>query len=108
MICQSIDFALVVLLLLMFEVYGNIGILKTEFFNFAGTERVKQNQKKFKKIQISTKPFFIFHWQFNPFVLGILLERGGGDNTDLHSNNHISKTVKVNVTFTKCFFNNIQ
>ena len=105
MICQSIDFALVVLLLLMFEVYGNIGILKIEFFNFAGTERVKQNQKKLKNIQISTKPFFIFHWQFNPFVLGILLEWGGGDNTDLHSNNHISKTVKVNVTFTKCFFN---
>ena len=61
MICQSIDFAPVVLLLLMFEVYGNIGILKIEFFNFAGTERVKQNQKKSKNIQISTKPFFIFH-----------------------------------------------
>ena len=58
MICQSIDFALVVLLLLMFEVYG---ILKIEFFNFAGTERVKQNQKKLKNIQISTNPFFIFH-----------------------------------------------
>ena len=61
MICQSIDFALVVLLLLMFEVYGNTGILKIEFFNFAGTERVKQNQKKLKNIQISTNPFFIFH-----------------------------------------------
>ena len=56
MICQSIDFALVVLLLLMFEVYENIGILKIEFFNF-----VKQDQKKSKNIQISTKPFFIFH-----------------------------------------------
>ena len=61
MICKSIDVALVVLLLLMFEVYRNIGILKIEFFNFAGTGRVKQNQNKLKNIQISTKPFFIFH-----------------------------------------------
>ena len=31
--------------LLMFKVYGNIGILKIDVFNFSGTERVKQNQK---------------------------------------------------------------
>ena len=37
----------------MFKVYGNIGILKTEFFNFSGTERVKQN---FKKIKTHPKP----------------------------------------------------
>ena len=31
--------------LVMFKVYGNIGILKIDVFNFSGTERVKQNQK---------------------------------------------------------------
>ena len=31
--------------LVMFKVYGNIGILKIDIFNFSGTERVKQNQK---------------------------------------------------------------
>ena len=33
------------------KVCGTIGISKIEFFNFSGTERVKQNQKKFKTIQ---------------------------------------------------------
>ena len=41
MVCRLIDFALVVLKLLMFKVCGIIGISKTEFFNFSGTERVK-------------------------------------------------------------------
>ena len=48
MICRLIDFALVVLELLMFKVCGIIGISKIEFFNFSGTERVKQNQKNLK------------------------------------------------------------
>ena len=41
MVCRLIDFALVVLKLLMFKVCGIIGISKIEFFNFSGTERVK-------------------------------------------------------------------
>ena len=50
MISRLIDFALVVLKLLMFKVCGIIGISKIEFFNFSGTERVKQNKiKKNKK-----------------------------------------------------------
>ena len=40
MILRLIDFALVVLQLLMFKVYRIIGISKIEFFNFSGTDRV--------------------------------------------------------------------
>ena len=39
-------FALAVLWLLMFKVCGIIGISNIVFFNFSGTEKVKQNQKK--------------------------------------------------------------
>ena len=45
MVCRLIDFALVVLKLLMFKVCVIIGISKIEFFNLCGTERVKKNQK---------------------------------------------------------------
>ena len=38
MVCSLIDFALVVLRLLMFKICGIIGI---EFFNYFGNERVK-------------------------------------------------------------------
>ena len=48
MVCKSTDFALVVFKLLMFKVGGIIVISEIEFFNFSGTERVKQNQKKIK------------------------------------------------------------
>ena len=41
MVCRLIDFALVVLKLLMFKGRGIIGISKIEFFNFSGTERLK-------------------------------------------------------------------
>ena len=41
MVCRLIDFALVVLKLLMFKGRGVIGISKIEFFNFSGTERLK-------------------------------------------------------------------
>ena len=40
MVCRLIDFALVVLKLLMFKFCVTIGISKIEFFNFSGTERV--------------------------------------------------------------------
>ena len=52
MVCRLIEFALVVLKLLMFKVFAIIGISKIEFFNFSGTERVKQNQK----IKNNSKP----------------------------------------------------
>ena len=51
MACGLIEFALVVLKLLMFKVCGIIGISKIEFFYFSGTERVKQNQKNLKTIK---------------------------------------------------------
>ena len=44
--CRLIDFALVVLKLLMFKVCGSIDISKVECFNLSGTERVKQNPFK--------------------------------------------------------------
>ena len=43
MVCRLIDFALVVLRLLMFKVCGSIGISKIEFFNYSGNERVNLN-----------------------------------------------------------------
>ena len=45
MIFRLIDFALVVLKLLMFKVCGIIGISKIEFINFSGTERAKSCKK---------------------------------------------------------------
>ena len=48
MVCRLIDFALVVLKLLIIKFCVVIGISKAEFFNFSGTERVKQNEKKCK------------------------------------------------------------
>ena len=41
MVCRLIDFGLVPLKLLMFEVCVIVGISKIEFFNFYGTKRVK-------------------------------------------------------------------
>ena len=50
MVYRLIDFALVVLALLMFEVCGIIGLSKIEFFHFSGNERVKTTLfKKAKK-----------------------------------------------------------
>ena len=48
LVCKLIDFALVVLKLLMFNVSGIIGISKIEFFNFSSPERVKQYHQKIK------------------------------------------------------------
>ena len=45
MICRLIVFELLALQLFMFKVCGTIGMSKIEFFNFFGTERLKQNQK---------------------------------------------------------------
>ena len=52
MISRLIDFAFVVLQLLMFKVCGIIELSKNEFFDFSGTERVKQNKNKIKKPSI--------------------------------------------------------
>ena len=43
MVCRLIDFALVVLELLMFQVCGTICISKIEFFNFSGNEKVNNS-----------------------------------------------------------------
>ena len=49
MVCRLIEFALVVVKLLMFNVCGIIGISDVEFFNFLSTKRVQQNQKPEKE-----------------------------------------------------------
>ena len=46
MIIILLEFAIVLLQLLMFKVPGIIGISKIKLFNCFGTERIKQNQKK--------------------------------------------------------------
>ena len=50
MVCRLIDFALLILKLLMFKLCAIIGISKIGFFNFSGKERVKQNHKNLKTI----------------------------------------------------------
>ena len=45
MVYRLIDFAFVVLKLLLFKVCGIIGISKNEIFNFSGPERVKQSNQ---------------------------------------------------------------
>ena len=111
MTSRFIDFALVILYLLMFKVCGVIGISMIEFFNFSGTERVKQNKKNFKnqskpskllsltlfkQFQQKAHIFLAFCWK-----LSFPLTYWAGDGTDLPSNSNISKTVAVNIVFAK-------
>ena len=57
MVFSLIDFALVVLNLLMFEVCVIIGISKIEIFNFSGAERVKKNRLAVS-LFLETKRYF--------------------------------------------------
>ena len=65
MVCRLKDFVLVVLKLLMFMVCVTISISKIKFFVFSGTERAKQNQKKFK--DHSKTPKLVIQSLFNKF-----------------------------------------
>ena len=49
MVRRLVDFDFVVLKLLIVKIHGIIAISKMDFLKFAGKERVKQNQKKFKR-----------------------------------------------------------
>ena len=61
MILWLIEFALVILQLLMFKVYGNFGISKIEFFKFSNNENLKQNQKSDITFQVLVrKSKFVF------------------------------------------------
>ena len=51
LVFRIIDLTLVALKFLTFKVCVIIGISKIDFFNFPGTERVKQNQKNLKTNQ---------------------------------------------------------
>ena len=116
MITRLIDFAFVVFQLLMFKVCGIIGISKIEFFNFFGTERVKQNQKKLKTIQnlVSLKEnhflsnsnksrtFFCFFTE--NFTPSFPVPCWAVHYTNLISNSNILKTVRINIVFPRMFF----
>ena len=118
MVCRLIDFALVVLKLLMFKVCGSIDISKVECFNLSGTERVKQNPFKIswacKSITfqaISTKSEYIFCFFTKTLTLSLPVPRWAGDNTDLSLDSSISKTVRVSIAFRELplrFLKNIQ
>ena len=113
MISRLIDFALLGLSLLMFQVCEIIGIAKIKLFNFSVTERAKENKKNLKTIQNLTckkitfkkflqkpKLFLFFPWKLNLF----LRETCCADlNTNLLSSN-ISKLVRVSIVFTITFF----
>ena len=49
MISRLMEFAFVVLYLLIFKVCGIIGISKIEFFSFTGSEKVKMLTEKVRK-----------------------------------------------------------
>ena len=49
MVCRLIDFAVLVLRLLMFKFHRIIGISKIESFNFSVSERVKEHKQNKKK-----------------------------------------------------------
>ena len=54
-----IDFGLVIVQVLIFKVYAIIGFSKIAFFNFSGTEKVKQNQKNKIDKNHSKPPEFV-------------------------------------------------
>ena len=49
MVCRLIDFALVVLELLMYKGCGIIGISRIEFFNFSGNQRANDQYSFYKE-----------------------------------------------------------
>ena len=57
MVCRLIDFALVVLKLLMFKVCVIICISNIEIFNFFGTKRAKKNRLAVS-LFLQTKSYF--------------------------------------------------
>ena len=119
MVSRLIEFALVVLKLLIFQVCVIIGISKIEFFNFSSTERVKKIKKikshskppkptyesLFKQYEQIPKVFLVFTETLN---LLLLVHHRVGHNTDLHSDSNNTKTVRINITVVQNFLKNIQ
>ena len=101
MLCRLIDFALAVLILLMFKVCGIIGISKSRLSIFLSTEIVKKKSKTFK--DHSKPPKLVSQSLFKEFqqipnifffteTLTLLLPvpHWAGDSTDLPSDCNIS------------------
>ena len=82
-------------MLLMFKVFEIVDILKFKFFNFFSSERVKQNQTKFKTIQncliLQVNRFSINLIKTDFFSLLSLL-CWVGDQADLRASCYTSKT----------------
>ena len=55
MVCRLIDFALMVLKLLMFKIFAIIDISKIEIFKVSGTERVNGNDIECAWIEVIEK-----------------------------------------------------
>ena len=100
----------------MFKVCGIIGISKIEFFNFSGTEKVKQNQKKLKTIQNllslkenhfssnSNKSQTLFWFFTENLTPSLPVPCWAVHYTNLLSNSNISITMRVNIVFLRMFF----
>ena len=101
MLCRLINFALAVLILLMFKVCGIIGISKSRLSNFPVLKQLKKKKKTFKDHSkppklVSQSLFKEFQQILNIFffteTLTLLLPvpHWAGDSTDLPSDSNIS------------------
>ena len=94
----------------MFKFCGIIGISKTEFFKFPGTERVKQNppppkKKKERKNQNYSKPpRLVRQLLFKKFQQKLTEPCWAGNNSDLHTNSNILRAGKISIILTRTFF----
>ena len=72
-VCRLIDFAFVVLQLLMFKVCVIIGISKMEFFNFSGNERVNTflHSQFFVDSHDLSFRFFLIQYSFHAYMPGV-------------------------------------
>ena len=96
--CRLRDFALVFLKWLMFKSFIIIGISKIEFLS--------QNllNPYVNDFPSNINKFQIFFWFFSETLILLLTVRHWmGETTDLSLDSNISKTVKINVTFSHHF-----
>ena len=121
MVWRLIELPLVALKLLMFRICVQIGISKIDFFNFSGTESVKENQRNLKTIQnlliLSFHPFpsnikkfpiffLVFYSNLNPFPPCALL--GGSQLPLTFEQSYLKNGQRKHCLFPENYLNNIQ